>query len=139
MDDHLAVVLELDWARPRASGSIADPRLSSAGDYSLGNAEVGILLSAVYRAGEIERFTPYFGMGPALYFHRTVTTAFGSKYTETEGRLGFQLAGGTEIALGPGAAFGEIRYQFARVDFLSTGNANVGGFLALGVGYRIRL
>jgi hypothetical protein len=139
MDDHLAVVLELDWVRPRASGSIADPRLSSSGDYSLGNAMVGILLSAVYRLGEINRFTPYFGMGPGLYFHRTVTTAFGSTYTETEGRLGLQFVGGTEIALGPGAAFGEIRYQFVRVDFLSTGNANVGGFLALGVGYRIRL
>src|SRR6266853_1069794 len=37
MDDHLAVVLELDWVRPKSSGTLADPRLTHPSDYSLGN------------------------------------------------------------------------------------------------------
>ena len=141
LDHRLAVVLELDWVRPRASGAIADPRLTGGNDgaYSLGNAEVGILLSAVYRLEDaLPGLTPYGGLGPGLYLHRTATTAFGSTNIETEGRLGFQLLGGADYRLGPGAAFAEVRYHFTRVDFLATGDANVGGFLALGVGYRLR-
>lgn len=140
LDNRLAVVLELDWVRPRASGSIADTRLVG-GDtgYSLGNAEVGILLSGVYRFEDlVAGFTPYGGLGPGLYLHRTVTNAFGSQYKETEGKLGLQALAGGDYTLGPGAVFAEFRYHFARVDFLSTGNANVGGFLALGAGYRFR-
>jgi hypothetical protein len=140
LDDRFAVVLELDWVRPRASGSVSDSRLLSGGDYSLGNAEVGILLSAVYRFEDaVPGLTPYGGAGPGLYLHRTATTAFGSQYVETEGRIGLQLMAGADYTLGPGAIFAEFRYHFARVDFISTGNANVGGFLALGLGYRLRL
>jgi opacity protein-like surface antigen len=140
LDNRLAVVLEVDWVRPRASGTISDPRLLSGGDYSLGNAEVGILLSAVYRLEDIVGgLTPYGGFGPGLYLHRTASNAFGSQYVETEGRVGFQLMAGADYTLGPGAIFAEFRYHFSRVDFISTGNANVGGFLALGLGYRLRL
>jgi hypothetical protein len=140
LSDHLALVLEVDWVRPRASGSVSSP-LVVAGDgfYNLGNAEVGILLSAVYRFEDaIPRLSPYGGLGPGLFFHRTATQAFQNTYVETEGRAGFQMLGGADYTLGPGAAFGEVRYHFSRVNFLATGNANVGGFLALGVGYRLR-
>jgi hypothetical protein len=140
LDDRLAVVLELDWVRPRASGAVADPRVVAGdGAYNLGNAEVGVLLSAVYRVEDaLPGLTPYGGLGPGLYFHRAATQAFQNTYVETEGRVGLQLMGGADYTLGPGAAFAEVRYHFSRVDFLSTGSANVGGFLALGVGYRLR-
>src|SRR5260221_6719430 len=138
--DRLAVVLELDWVRPRASGSVADPRVVSGdGAYNLGNAEVGVLLSAVYRMEDaVPGLTPYGGLGPGLYFHRTATQAFQNTYIETEGHVGFQLMAGADYTLGPGAAFVEFRYHYSKVDFLATGNANVGGFLALGAGYRLR-
>ena len=140
LGDRLAVVLEVDWVRPRASGNTVDPRLvGNDGAYSLGNAEVGVLLSAVYRLEEIlPGLTPYGGLGPGLYFHRTASNAFGNQYLETEGRLGFQMMAGADYTVGPGAAFVEFRYHFTRVDFLATGDANVGGFLALGGGYRFR-
>ena len=67
LDDRLAVVLEVDWVRPRASGTITDPRAPAGQTYSLGNGEVGILLSAVYRAENfVPRFTPYAGGGPGI-------------------------------------------------------------------------
>ena len=140
LDDRLAVVLEVDWVRPRASGSVADPRVVAGdGAYNLGNAEVGVLLSAVYRLEDaLPGLTPYGGLGPGVFFHRTATQAFQNTYVETEARVGFQLMGGADYVIGPGAAFAEIRYHFSKVDFVSTGNSNVGGFLALGVGYRLR-
>ena len=140
LDDRLAVVLEVDWVRPRASGSVADPRVVAGdGAYNLGNAEVGILLSAVYRLEDaLPGLSPYGGAGPGLFFHRTATQAFQNTYVETEGRVGFQMLGGADYVIGPGAAFAEIRYHFTRVNFVSTGSSNVGGFLALGLGYRLR-
>ena len=141
LGDRLAVVLEVDWVRPRAAGTLTDPRIVAGdGYYSFGNAEVGVLLSGVYRHEDlVPGLTPYGGLGPGLYFHRTATQSFGSRYIETEGKLGFQLQAGADYRLGPGAAFLEFRYHFTSVDFVATGNANVGGFLALGAGYRLRL
>lgn len=140
LDNHLAVVLEVDWVRPRASGSVADARVVAGdGAYNLGNAEVGVLLSAVYRLEDaLPGLTPYGGLGPGVFFHRTATQAFQNTYVETEGRVGFQMMGGADYTIGPGAVFGEVRYHFTRVNFVSTGDSNVGGFLALGVGYRLR-
>ena len=140
LDDRLAVVLEVDWVRPRASGSVADPRVVAGdGAYNLGNAEVGVLLSAVYRLEDaVPGLTPYGGLGPGVFFHRTATQAFQNTYVETEARVGFQMMGGADYVIGPGAAFGEIRYHFTRVNFVATGSSNVGGFLALALGYRLR-
>jgi hypothetical protein len=145
LDDAVAIVLELDWYRPRMSGAVADPRLSlggqsAGGGYHLGLAEFGVLLSAVYRAEDAltRGLALYGGLGPGLYSHRAAMTAFGSTTIETETNMGLQLLAGADLRLGPGAVFAETRYHFARVHFLSTGNANTGGFLALGAGYRLR-
>ena len=141
-DRRLTAVVELGWTRPRGAGVLVDPRLvgGAGGEYTLGNAEVGILLSAVYRFVEAAAgLTPYAGAGPGLYFHRTTINAFGSRQTETEARFGLQLLGGAELRMGPGALFGELRYHFTRVDFLITGNRNVGGFVLPALGYRLSL
>lgn len=138
-DDHLVVALEVDWVRPKASGTVNDPRVPAGSEYSLGDAEVGALLSAIYRLDNlIPRVTPYFGAGPGVYWHRTATNAFGSQYVETETRVGFQILGGADFVLGPGAAFGEARYTFSRVDFIATGQSPAGSMLALALGYRLR-
>lgn len=137
LSDRLAFQLDVDWTRPRGTGSVADPRVpGGSASYDLGDADVGVQLSAVYRFEG--KLTPYLGVGPGLYFHRAAMHAYSSTYIETEGKLGFQALAGVDYALGPGAAFLEVRYAYTAVDFLSTGDANMGGFLAPGVGYRLR-
>jgi opacity protein-like surface antigen len=137
----LAAVLELDWVRPATGGALGDPRLVSGGSYALSDQQVGILLSAAYRARDllVPGLTPFAAGGPGLYFHRASVTAFGSTNVETAAKVGFQLAAGADYRLGPGAAFAEVRYHFARVDFRTTGDANVGGFMAMGAGYRLKM
>ena len=140
LGERLWIVMEVDWVRPHASGTITDARILSPGQsYSLQHSEVGVLLSAVLRLPDLSRrLTPYGGLGPGLYFHRAATAAFGSSYLETEAHLGLQVLAGADFTIGPGAGFGEARYHFARVDFISTGNADAGGFAALCLGYRLR-
>ena len=140
LGDRLAVVLELDWARPRTSGPVSDPRLSSSPQpWALGNATVGVLLSAVYRFEDlVPGLSPYGGAGPGLFFHRAAMVAFGNRYLETEGKLGFQLFAGADYTVGPGAVFLELRYHYVQIDLLSTGDVNAGGFVLPGVGYRLR-
>jgi opacity protein-like surface antigen len=144
-DHGLAFVLELDWYRPKLSGTVTDPRLTvngttANGAYRSGQAEIGLMLSAVYRAEDkpIEGLTPYGGLGPGLFWHRAAMTAFGTTNIETSTTVGLQLLAGADYRVGPGALFAETRYHFAKVSFISTGNANVGGFLALSLGYRLR-
>jgi opacity protein-like surface antigen len=137
LGNRLAIVAEFDFHQPNVSGTLSDPQLQGDGSYTLTEREMAILLSAVYRfEGTL---TPYVGAGPGLYLHRAKAVAFGSTYTETEGTVGFQLLGGLEYKLGPGGLFAEVHYHFTRVGFLTTGDVNIGGFLAAGVGYRLHL
>jgi opacity protein-like surface antigen len=136
LDNRLAIVAEFDFHQPNVKGTLSDPQLQADGAYTLTEREMAVLLSAVYRfEGTL---TPYVGAGPGLYLHRAKSEAFGNTYTETESNVGFQLLGGLEYTLGPGGLFAEVHYHFTRVDFLTTGDVNVGGFLAAGVGYRFR-
>ena len=64
--------------------------------------------------------------------------AFGSSNTETGVTFGFGLLAGADYKLGPGAVFAELHYHLAPIGFRVTGDVNVGGFLAVGVGYRFR-
>ena len=102
--------------------------------------EIALLLSAVYRfEGALGSITPYAGVGPGLYLHQATAQGFGANTIEKEGTLGFQLLGGAELRLGPGGLFLEAHYHFTKVGFVTTGSVNVGGFLAAGLGYRLRL
>jgi hypothetical protein len=141
LDNRLAVVAEFGFHQPTASGTLTDPRLDGgSADYTLTERELAFLLSAVYRFnGAWGPVTPYAGAGPGLYLHRATTKAFGATFVESEGTLGVQFLGGAELKLGPGGAFAEAHYHFTRIGFLSTGEVNVGGFLAASVGYRLHL
>lgn len=141
LDNRLAVVAEFDYHQPKASGSLADVQLGEGSfDYTLTEREMAFLLSAVYRFnGAFGSVTPYLGAGPGLYLHRATSQAFGGTVTESEGTVGFQFLGGAELPLGPGGVFLEAHYHFTRIGFLSTGDVNVGGFLAGSVGYRLHL
>jgi hypothetical protein len=137
----LAIVVEGSFHQPKVSGTLRDPQLTL-GDvpYRLTEREIALLLSAVYRfEGALGSITPYAGAGPGLYLHQATAQAFGATTVEKEGTVGFQLLGGAELRLGPGGLFLEAHYHFTRVGFLTTGQVNVGGFLAAGLGYRLRL
>lgn len=141
----LAVVLEVNYHRPKLSGTLTDPQLGGFGatppdgSYTFALREVAFQLSAVYR---FERafgaFTPYAGGGPGLYLHRATTDIFGTVSSESDGGLGLQALAGVEMPLGPGGAFVEAHYHFVPVDLVTTGDVNAGGFLA-SLGYRLRL
>jgi hypothetical protein len=137
LNERLAVVAEVNFHLPKVTGTISDPQLIGDGSYTLHEREMAVLVSAVYRFPGT--FTPYVGAGPGLYFHRAQAEAFGNKYVESEGTPGFQLLGGVEYRLGPGGAFLEAHYHFTRVGFLTTGDVNVGGFLAGSAGFRLHL
>lgn len=141
LSNRLAVVAEFDYHRPDVSGSLVDPQIAEgSGAYTVTEREMAFLLSAVYRFnGAWGPVTPYAGAGPGLYLHRATSEAFGGTVTEGEGTVGFQFLGGAELKLGPGGAFLEAHYHFTRIGFLSTGDVNVGGFLAGSIGYRLHL
>lgn len=145
LERRLAVVLEVNYHRPERSGTLRDPQLANLGEavegtYTLAEREVGFLLSAVFRFDRAwGPVTPYVGGGPGLYLHRATVDAFGSTSSESGGNWGLQALAGAELPLGPGGAFLEAHYHFAPLDFLSTGDVNVGGLLAASVGYRLRL
>lgn len=141
LDNRLAIVAEFDYHQPKVSGSLSDPQIpEGSGNYTLTEREMAFLLSAVYRFNGVwGSVTPYLGAGPGLYLHRATAAAFGENVTEGEGTVGFQFLGGAEMQLGPGGLFAEAHYHFTRIGFLSTGDVNVGGFLAASVGYRLHL
>ncbi|RKH32080.1 outer membrane beta-barrel protein, partial [Corallococcus sicarius] len=140
----LALVLEVNYHRPSMTGTLRGPQMDNLGQpverpYTLAEREVALQLSAVYRVPRgLGPLTPYVGAGPGLYLHRATVEAFDTTASESRGALGFQVLAGAELPLGPGGAFLEAHYHFAPVDFLTTGDVNVGGVLAA-VGYRLRL
>ncbi|WP_224367768.1 hypothetical protein [Hyalangium versicolor] len=137
----LAIVLEGNVHLPKVSGTLSDPLLTR-GDapYQLTEREIAFLLSAVYSfEGALGSITPYAGLGPGIYLHQATTQGFGATTVEKEGTLGFQFLGGAELRLGPGGLFLEAHYHFTQVDFVTTGDVNLGGFLAASLGYRLRL
>jgi hypothetical protein len=141
LNSRLAFVAEFDYHQPDVSGSLVDAQIAEgSGAYTVTEREMAFLLSAVYRFnGAWGPVTPYAGAGPGLYLHRATSEAFGGTVTESEGTVGFQFLGGAELKLGPGGVFVEAHYHFTRIGFLSTGDVNVGGFLAGSVGYRLHL
>jgi hypothetical protein len=140
LNRRLAIVMEGSLHRSQVSGTLSDP-LVTRGDvqYTLTEREIAILLSAMYRfEGALDSITPYVGAGPGLYLHQATTQALGATTVEKKGIVGFQLLGGAELPLWSGSLFLEAHYHFAPVDLVTTGEVNIGGFLAA-VGYRLRL
>jgi hypothetical protein len=145
LERRLAVVLEVNYHRPKVSGALTDPQLGGFGapppdgSYSVAVREVAFQLSAVYRFEKaLGTLTPYVGGGPGLYLHRATSDMFGSIASESDGGFGLQALAGLELPLGPGGAFFEAHYHFAPLELVTTGDKNVGGFLA-SVGYRLHL
>ena len=139
----LAVTLEVGYHRPQKKGTLEGPRLDAGAppvEYTLAVREVALLLSAVYRFERaVGTLTPYAGAGPGLYLHRATSEVLGETASESGTRLGFQAIVGLELPVGTGGAFLEAHYHFAPLDLVTTGDVNVGGFLAGALGYRLRL
>lgn len=139
LDRRLALVVEGSWHRPVLVGDLTEAQLSGgSGGFGMAERQVAVMLSAVYRmpVGP-PGLTLYGGAGPGAYHHHVRTTAFGSTHIETQLTFGAQALVGGEYKLGPGGLFAEAHYHFTQIDFLTTGPATVGGFLALSAGYRL--
>jgi len=139
LDRHLVLAIDGSWQQPHLIGIPSDPQITMGGVYVLHEQQLGFNLLALYRFDKMfGALTPYAGAGPGAVYHRATMEAYGQTYVETETKFGAEADVGAEYALGPGAAFLELHYHFTRVDFLSTGNVHVGGFLAAGAGYRFQ-
>ncbi len=144
LENRLALTLQVDFHSPGKHGVVTDARnrlLGADGSYILSQRELAFIVFATFR-GEgmlpVANLTPYLGAGPGLFVHWSQVEAFGSSNTESGLTAGFGLMAGADYRLGPGAVFGELHYHFKPIGFRVTGPVNVGGFLALGVGYRLR-
>ncbi|MCP3104659.1 hypothetical protein LZ198_37925 [Myxococcus sp. K15C18031901] len=139
----LAVTLEVGYHRPQKKGTLGDPQLrgdAADAEYTVAVREAAFLLSAVYRFERaVGTLTPYVGGGPGLYLHRATSDVLGATASESGGGFGFQALVGVELPVGTGGAFLEAHYHFAPLDLVTTGDVNVGGFLAGALGYRLRL
>lgn len=141
IDRHgLAITLEVDYASSLVDGTVTDAQLAAGvpGDYKVRERQLALVLGAAYRHTVSDAFVAYGGLGPGIYWHKAIERAFATKNEETEGSFGLRLLAGGELRAGPGGVFAELHYHFTQVGFVSTGEANVGGFVALGVGYRLR-
>jgi hypothetical protein len=79
---------------------------------------------------------PYLGAGLNVNIsHALVTMATQPELRQTDVDFGFVAIGGLEMALGPGAAFIEVRYALATKS-LQLVDIDPGG-LTFGAGYRI--
>lgn len=143
--DRLAVVLAMQYAAPKITGTLAsDARLPGDGavSYEIVEQQFMLALAGLYRFDiGSETFRPYAALGPRLYFVRGVVNGdagrqgFGEN-VETATRVGLYLAAGTEVKLGPGNLVGELQFGYASLNGYVLRNASL-STLGVLVGYRV--
>jgi hypothetical protein len=140
LDHRLALALAIDYTQPTASGSEMDPRVAG-GSYtwSLTERELAIMPLVVFRATNVQRFTPYAGIGPRLLLLESTVDDDGmpafSPTKETSTEVGVGVPIGAELRLGPGRLTAELLLQYGALDHVATGDSHTGA-LGLTVGYR---
>lgn len=139
-----AAAIDLDYAAPKSSGTVNDPRVTG-GKYTwhLTEQELSLMPVVMYRLTLLRKVTPYIGIGPRIYFLRSTVRSNEGKpsfqeTTEQSTKVGFGVPIGAEIPLGPGGLLAEVLLQYGSLDHTATGTSNTGG-LNLSVGYRILL
>lgn len=143
-----AITADVGYTQPTASGTQMDPRVQSNGGtytWSITQQELLVGLTVMYRMTFIARgrVAPYLGIGPRVWFLRTLATgaAGGSTISESQEqstRVGLSVPLGVDIALGPGALFVEAQLFWAPIDHRITGDSSVGSINAV-LGYRLML
>lgn len=145
LEGSFAAALDVDFAAPKSSGSSSgDPRVPNGSyDWHLTEQELAFMPVVMYRLTSLGSVVPYIGIGPRIYLLRsTVRGSSGgaeiAETTEQSTKVGLGIPAGAELRLGPGSAFAELLFEYAKLDHTATGPANTGG-LNLLLGYRFVL
>lgn len=137
-EGRLGVSLDLSWSRPGHDGSLSDSRVPSPAMYTIEQTEIVIAAMLAYRfAGPEKSLVPWVAGGPLLHVLRTqqTTTIAPGENTASGVEPGVQLAGGVDLAAGPGYIVGDVRFAYSKLDNVLTGSSNAGK-LMLSAGYR---
>jgi hypothetical protein len=139
-----AAAINLDYAAPKTSGTVMDPRVAG-GKYTwhLTQQELNLMPVVMYRLTLLPKVTPFIGIGPRIYFLKSSVRSDEGKpafqeTTEQSTKVGFGVPIGAEIQFGPGGFLAELLLQYGSLDHTATGTSNTGG-LSLAVGYRVLL
>ncbi len=153
-----AVMLDVGYTQPMASGTQTDPRVgtlmppasvtmptSATYSWSMTQRELVTGFTLMYRLTMIAngRVAPYIGVGPRLWFLQTLVTGAQGSNTISESseqsmRVGLSVPIGVDVGLGPGRIFFEALMLWAPIDHRVTGDSSVGSIDAL-LGYRLWL
>jgi opacity protein-like surface antigen len=144
-----AVILDVGFTMPTASGTQTDPRVDVSGNgysWDLTQRELVFGLTAMYRVPYLldGRLGPYVGIGPRLWLLQTKVVGQAgagnniNESTEQSTKVGLSVPIGLDYALGPGRLFGEVQILWAPIDHRITGDSSVGSF-TVDVGYRLLL
>jgi hypothetical protein len=140
-DRRIAIVVDVDYTQPTATGSETDPRVAG-GSYTwkLTEQELAIMPAVIYRLTQMSPVVPYGGVGPRLLLARsTVRDNGGLAIMETHEqstRIGVGVPLGVELVVGPGRAIGELLLQYGTLNHVATGDASTGA-ISLAAGYRM--
>ena len=141
LPSRFAIVLDVDYTQPTATGTQADPRVTG-GTYTwkLTEQELGIMPALIYRLDAMGSIVPYGGIGPRVLLARSTVRDNGAptimETHEQSTRVGVGVPLGAELAAGPGRAIAELLIQYGTLNHVATGDANTGA-LSLSIGYRM--
>lgn len=143
LERRLQIFFEMGYTQPTHDAGTDDPRLGTAGaaySTTMTVRDLSLTLGAQYFIRPpSSHWLPYAGLGLQARMLRSevVGTSGGASFgqnNETSTQLGGTVYGGVALHLGPGLAYGELRFGFAPVAQKVTGEANVGAMSAL-LGY----
>lgn len=141
----LSLSLDVMYTAPGASGSGTDSNLGEDGasyDWELTEQMLIFELAAAWRFMPLgDAFSAYVQVGPRLYLLESVLTASGNggdfgEHRETDTNVGFLVAAGLDIQLGPGSLFGALEMGYSGLDQKITGESTTGA-LNVELGYRL--
>jgi hypothetical protein len=147
LDGRLAVVADVGYSAPTASGGGNDARVGASGGawtYEITNERLTVSLGPIFRIFPTgSTFVPYVGALGRAYFVRTTAngTGAGQPFGENvETSMAYGVVGvlGGELKLGPGAALLEVSAGWAALAQTITGETTA-GVLAAQLGYRLFL
>lgn len=142
--ERIAPIVMGAYSAPVFNGEATDERLGDAYTVNVRQKELMIGIGATVRLFEADRrVNPELTVAPQLQFLETVatgTSAGGAIGTTREryAKLGFLVAAGVGIGLGPGTLTIQVGYAGTGLDGVLTGKSTTGAFNPT-VGYRVTL